>query len=66
MEKICHVVTEILAIKCVECKTDLEVDKRRTNEKTYKQPNGQSLNVYIPEILCMPYVLLKPFQKEKI
>ena len=26
---------------------------------------AEGLNLYIPEILCMPYVWLKPFQKEK-
>ena len=25
----------------------------------------ERLNLYIPEILCMPYVWFKPFQKEK-
>ena len=46
----------------------LKFDKwtnRRTNEKNLQTAKWtERLNLYIPEILCMPYVLLKPFQRE--
>ena len=41
---------------------DEQTDERK-DVQTAKWAEG--LNLYIPEILRMPYVWLKPFQKEK-
>ena len=41
------------------------MDKQTDKQKDLQMAKRtERLNLYIPEILCMPYALLKPFQNQ--
>ena len=60
MKKICYMVTEIYAIKTFNPKllsNSWRMDEQRDERKDLQMAKwAEGLNVYIPEILCMPYV----------
>ena len=60
MKKICYVVTEIKAIKTFNTKhrsKSRQVDEQADEQKDLQMAKWtERLNLYIPEILFMPYV----------